>query len=59
MTSSASLERKGEDTMSDFILGDCMEYMRQMPDKAYDLAIVDPPYGDAATHTHTHSKRMF
>ena len=26
-------------------LGDCMEAMKQMPDKAYDLAIVDPPYG--------------
>ena len=24
---------------------DCMEYMRGLPDKAYDLAIVDPPYG--------------
>ena len=25
--------------------GDCLEAMKQMPDKAYDLAIVDPPYG--------------
>ena len=24
---------------------DCMEAMAKMPDKAYDLAIVDPPYG--------------
>ena len=24
---------------------DCMEYMRSMPDKFFDLAIVDPPYG--------------
>jgi len=24
---------------------DCMEYMATMPDKAFDLAIVDPPYG--------------
>ena len=23
---------------------DCMEYMRTLPDKAFDLAIVDPPY---------------
>lgn len=23
---------------------DCMEYMRGLPDKAFDLAIVDPPY---------------
>ena len=24
---------------------DCMEYMRTLPDKFFDLAIVDPPYG--------------
>lgn len=24
---------------------DCMEFMRNVPDKYYDLAIVDPPYG--------------
>jgi len=24
---------------------DCMEFMRGLPDKAFDLAIVDPPYG--------------
>lgn len=24
---------------------DCMEYMATQPDKAFDLAIVDPPYG--------------
>lgn len=24
---------------------DCMEAMREMPDKAFELAIVDPPYG--------------
>ena len=24
---------------------DCMEFMRDKPDKCYDLAIVDPPYG--------------
>lgn len=27
------------------IHGDCMEYLRSLPDNAYDLAIVDPPYG--------------
>ena len=26
---------------------DCMECMAKMPDKFFDLAIVDPPYGDA------------
>lgn len=24
---------------------DCMEYMHTLPDKAFDLAVVDPPYG--------------
>ena len=24
---------------------DCMEFMKTLPDKAFDLAIVDPPYG--------------
>jgi site-specific DNA-methyltransferase (adenine-specific) len=27
---------------------DCMEYMRGLPDKAFELAIVDPPYGIGA-----------
>lgn len=27
---------------------DCMEYMRQVPDKYFDLAVVDPPYGGGA-----------
>lgn len=24
---------------------DCMEYMQTLPDNAFDLAVVDPPYG--------------
>ena len=24
---------------------DCMDFMKDLPDNAYDLAIVDPPYG--------------
>ena len=24
---------------------DCLEAMRDMPDKCFDLAVVDPPYG--------------
>ena len=27
---------------------DCMDYMRDLPDNAFDLAIVDPPYGIGA-----------
>lgn len=28
---------------------DCMAFMREAPDRAFDLAIVDPPYGINAT----------
>ena len=28
---------------------DCLEAMRKMPDKAFDLAVVDPPYGAGFT----------
>lgn len=24
---------------------DCMEYMKSLPDNAFDLAVCDPPYG--------------
>lgn len=30
--------------------GDCLEAMRQMPDNAFSLAIVDPPYGIGINH---------
>lgn len=30
---------------SGFYLMDCMEGMKHFPDKFFDLAIVDPPYG--------------
>lgn len=29
----------------ELIQGDCMDYMATLPDKAFELAIVDPPYG--------------
>lgn len=36
---------------------DCMEFMRNIPDKYYDLAVVDPPYGlDNFKINHTRSK---
>ncbi len=31
--------------MITMLQGDCMAYMATLPDKAFDLAIVDPPYG--------------
>ena len=33
---------------------DCMAYMATLPDGAFDLAVVDPPYGSGETaDTHT------
>lgn len=31
--------------VSEVYCTDCMEYMRTVPDKFFDLALVDPPYG--------------
>lgn len=36
---------------------DCMEYMRTLPDKAFDLAVVDPPYGSASQTVHVERER--
>ena len=30
---------------------DCMEAMRQFPDGFFDLAVVDPPYGDGSSQS--------
>ena len=42
---------------------DCMEYMATVPDKFFDLAIVDPPYGigegSAKIHTRHHSQKKY
>lgn len=35
---------------------DCMEYMRSVPDKFFELAIVDPPYGLDKKSTHGKGK---
>lgn len=29
-----------------FVNGDCMDYLKEYPDNYFDLAVVDPPYGD-------------
>lgn len=38
---------------------DCMEYMKTLPDKAFDLAVVDPPYGDAGKQFRRTDKSRF
>lgn len=41
---------------SDVFNMDCMEYMRTLPDKFFDLVIADPPYGLPARSTHGRGK---
>ena len=46
--------RTGEGMLTDysqpgFYHADCMDAMRQFPDQFFDLAIVDPPYGDGGS----------
>lgn len=36
----------------DLYLADCMEAMHYFPDKFFDLAVVDPPYGINVTGRH-------
>lgn len=35
---------------------DCMEYMKSVPDKFFELAVVDPPYGLDKKSTHGRGK---
>lgn len=36
---------KFEDMINNIILGDCMDYLKEIPDKSIDLVLTDPPYG--------------
>ena len=35
---------------------DCMEYMKNIPDNYFDLAVVDPPYGIGESGANNHSR---
>lgn len=36
---------------------DCLEAMKEFPDKFFDLAIVDPPYGDGSQTVNVERER--
>ena len=46
---------EGTENYNEFILNnmDCMDGMKQFPDKYFELAIVDPPYGINFAKTYT------
>jgi site-specific DNA-methyltransferase (adenine-specific) len=45
--------------MSTVYLMDCIEGMKQYPDKYFDLAVVDPPYGIDINSSGTHFKEKY
>lgn len=36
---------------------DCLTAMKKMPDKAFDLAVVDPPYGGGSQKSYVERER--
>ena len=40
-------------------LGDCLDIMRDMPDKCIDLVLTDPPYGIGECGAKNHSRGFF
>ena len=40
--------RLSESPRIEFLLGNCMDYMKDCKDKQFELCIVDPPYGHGA-----------
>ena len=42
---SVEIVKYPEDFINKIIQGDCLEIMKQMPDKCVDLVLTDPPYG--------------
>lgn len=42
--------------LNSFICGDCMDYLPYFPDKYFELAIVDPPYGIGQDGSKNHTR---
>uniref|UniRef100_A0A6H1ZL70 Putative methyltransferase n=1 Tax=viral metagenome TaxID=1070528 RepID=A0A6H1ZL70_9ZZZZ len=34
--------------LNQYIVGDCLEVMREWPDESVDLIVTDPPYGNGS-----------
>ena len=45
MHESIEIMKYPDDFINKVIQGDCLDIMRQIPDKSVDLVITDPPYG--------------
>jgi site-specific DNA-methyltransferase (adenine-specific) len=51
-------EASGEVMNYELYLGDCLEYMKSMPDKSVDAVITSPPFNLGNDH-HTYNKRHY
>ena len=40
-----------QDLINKIHLGDCLEFMKKLPDKSIDLVLTDPPYGGSVRRT--------
>jgi len=49
---------EGEGVISEAYLMDCMDYMKGFPDKHFELAIVDPPYGIGASEKNNQDSKV-
>lgn len=47
-----------DDFINKVICGDCLELMKQIPDKSIDLVFVDPPYNVGKDYGPTHNDNM-
>ncbi len=52
------LEQRRAGPISEAYNMDCMEYMRQFPDKHFELSVVDPPYGIGEDGRKSQSRRV-
>ena len=50
---------KFEDMINTIQLGDCMDYLKYIPDKSIDLIIADPPYNLNKDYGNNHDKLEF
>ena len=41
--------------MADLMHGDCLEWMKEIPDGSVDMVLADPPFGTTACKNHVNA----
>jgi len=47
-----------DDFVNKIICGDCLEVMKDIPDKSVNLVLTDPPYPDYHKEIYSYKKRI-